>query len=258
MSDKPTSSAAGQEWSAQIYADNARFVADLGSPVLELLSPQAGERILDLGCGDGALTEKIKAAGCDVHGFDASPELLEAARARGLSVTLGDGQSLAFDREFDAVFSNAALHWMLKPKAVVQGVAKALKPNARFVAEFGGFTNVAAITTALRVSLIAAGVDGLAVRPWYFPSVSEYKALLETSGFAVSRIELVPRPTPLPTGMEGWIKTFGDPFLSHVPKAKRAMAVSRAIELMRPALCDGQGNWMADYVRLRFSARLTG
>src|SRR5688500_15143750 len=138
-----------QSWSAEGYARNARFVADLGQPVLELLAPQPGERILDLGCGDGALTTKLVAAGATVVGGDASAELVAAAQALGLDARIADGQALAFEAEFDAVFSNAALHWMKQPDAVIAGVRRALKPGGRFVGEFGGHGNVAAIVTAL-------------------------------------------------------------------------------------------------------------
>lgn len=247
---------AGQDWSAEGYARHARFVADLGAPVLALLDPRAGERILDLGCGDGALTEEIRDAGAMVVGLDASPDLLDAARARGLEVVEGDAQDLRFEANFDAVFSNAALHWMTRPAAVVEGVTRALKPGGRFVAEMGGFSNVAAISTALRVALCNEGIDGLSVQPWHFPSPPVHRELLERHGFTVDLIELIPRPTPLPTGMEGWIATFGMPFLRHLPVQRRDAAAAHAVEILRPALCDEAGNWIADYVRLRFRAVL--
>jgi SAM-dependent methyltransferase len=246
--------AAGQSWSATGYRHHAGFVATLGRPVLELLAPVAGERILDLGCGDGALTAELVATGAEVVGCDASPELLDAARARGLDVVLADGHALPFEAEFDAVFSNAALHWMTRPDDVIAGVARALRPGGRFVAEFGGMGNVAAITTALRAVLGEAGIDAFAMRPWYFPSPDEHAARLERQGFSVSSIELIPRPTPLPTGMAGWLETFAQPFLRHAPAAERAGLLARAVRLLEPALCDSAGNWTADYVRLRFRA----
>ena len=259
MQSKPTGptthlKTAGQDWSAKGYAKHARFVAELGLPVVELLAPSLGEKVLDLGCGDGALTEKIQALGPEVIGVDASPDLIDAAKARGLNAQLGDGHNLLFDASFDAVFSNAALHWMKKPDQVIEGVARALKPQGRFVGEMGGFTNVAAICTALRIVLIEDGVDGLSIQPWYFPSPIEYRKRLETQGFNVETIELIPRPTPLPTGMAGWLDTFSEPFFKHLPEDRRSSARMRAVELLQPALCDGEGNWIADYVRLRFRA----
>ncbi len=256
MSGDRPGAAAGQAWSAQGYAHHAGFVATLGRPVLELLAPEPEERILDLGCGDGALTAELVAAGAEVVGCDASVELLEAARARGLDVVQADGHALPFEAEFDAVFSNAALHWMTRPGDVVAGVGRALRPGGRFVAEFGGMGNVAAITTALRAVLDAAGIDALALRPWYFPSPDEHAARLEQHGFEVATIELIPRPTALPTGMAGWLETFAEPFLRHAPAAERAGLLARAVNLLEPALCDGAGNWTADYVRLRFKAVL--
>ncbi len=248
--------AAGQSWSAKGYPHHAGFVAELGRPVVDLLAPVAGERILDLGCGDGALTAELAALGCEVVGSDASPDLLAAAAAKGLETVLADGHDLPFEAAFDAVFSNAALHWMTRPDAVIRGVARALVPGGRFVGEFGGIGNVAAITTALRAVLQEAGIDALAIRPWFFPSPADYQRRLEGQGFSVETIELIPRPTHLPTGMAGWLETFADPFLRHAPAADRETLTARAVALLEPALCDADGEWRADYVRLRFRAAL--
>jgi SAM-dependent methyltransferase len=240
-----------QVWGAEKYDRNARFVSDLGSAVLQWLDPQPGERILDLGCGDGALTERISAAGAEVLGADNSASLLDAARARGLNVVFADGQTLAFDREFDAVFSNAALHWMTRAGDVVQGVVRALKPGGRFVAEFGGHGNIAAIVTALRATAIRHGKDAALAAGWFYQTPEEYRALLEANGFAVEAIGLFPRPTPLPTGMRGWLSTFREAFFEQWPERERASILAEVEELLAPALCDRAGNWTADYVRLR-------
>jgi trans-aconitate methyltransferase len=140
---------ARQHWSAERYAETAHFVPALGAPVLELLAPSPGERILDLGCGDGVLTEKIVAAGATVIAVDAGPDMVAAARARGIDARVMDGQRLTFSGEFDAVFSNAALHWMRDQEAVLSAVRRALEPGGRFVAEMGGHNNTAAIIVAL-------------------------------------------------------------------------------------------------------------
>lgn len=244
-----------QTWNAEGYARNARFVADLGAPVLELLAPRPGEHILDLGCGDGALTEKLIAAGALVVGADASPELVEAARRRGIECHLVDGHALAYETEFDAVFSNAALHWMTRPDAVIEGVARALKPGGRFVGEFGGHGNVAAIQTALIAVLERRGIDGAARSPWFFPTPAEYAARLEAHGFTVDSAQLVPRPTPLPTGMRGWLDTFANPFLAGFDSVEKAATLDEVARLLAPSLRDQSGGWTADYVRLRFSAQ---
>jgi trans-aconitate methyltransferase len=246
-----------QEWNADRYQHNAHFVPALGQPVLDLLKPQPGERILDLGCGDGALTEKIVAAGAVVVGIDASPDMIAAAKRRGLEARIVNGLTLDFDREFDAVFSNAALHWMkADPDAVIGGIQRALKPGGRFVAEMGGHGCVAAITVALMTVLQQRGIDPKASLPWYFPTVDDYRGRLERAGFVVDYIELIPRPTPLPTSMAGWLDTFADPLFHQLPVEQRVTARDDAIELLRPVLCDEQGRWTADYIRLRFAAHL--
>jgi trans-aconitate methyltransferase len=253
-----TPNAAGQSWNPANYERHARFVSELGAPVLDLLAPKSGEAILDLGCGDGALTERIAASGARVRGCDASQELIEAARARGLQVDWADGHALPYPAEFDAVFSNAALHWMTRPAEVVAGVCRALRPGGRFVGEFGGFGNVAAIVTALMAVLDRRGIDGAAAKPWYFPTAQEYAALLEEAGFAEVEAWLIPRPTPLPTGMAGWLETFAEPFMRQVAPNERAATLEEAIRLLAPSLRDSRGEWIADYVRLRFAARLPG
>lgn len=246
-----------QSWDPEQYGRDARFVSDLGAPVVELLAPQAGERILDLGCGDGALTEKLVAAGCAVVGVDGSAAQVEAARARGLDARVMDGERLAFDGEFDAVFSNAAMHWMKRPDAVIAGVRRALKPRGRFVAEMGGHGCVAAIRLALHEALRRRGVEPMSVDPWYFPTVDEYRARLEAAGFEARWIALIPRPTPLPGDVTAWLEVFAKPFLAPVAEADRAAAVAEIRDALRPMLCDEAGKWTADYVRLRFAAAKT-
>jgi SAM-dependent methyltransferase len=177
-----------QRWSASDYAKNGRFVQELAGAVFAMLAPKPGERILDLGCGDGTLTAEIKAAGAEVLGVDLSDELLAVARMKGLTVRKADGHTLDFVQEFDAVFSNAALHWMRAPARVIAGVARAVKPRGRFVGEFGGHGNVAAIATAMRAVGRARGGDPALVAPWFFPTVEEYSGLLARGGFTVQEI----------------------------------------------------------------------
>jgi trans-aconitate methyltransferase len=243
-----------QTWNAEAYARNARFVSDLGAPVVELLAPQPGERILDLGCGDGALTEKLVAMGCSVVGVDGSPEFVDAARARGLDVRIADGERLSFHEEFDAVLSNAALHWMKRADDVIDGVWRALKPGGRFVAELGGHGCVAKIVAALYAALARRGVDGDRVNPWYFPTVEDYRNRLEARGFQVTWIALIPRPTPLPGDVTGWLETFAQSFSGALPESERPAFIAEVRETLRSTLCDAKGNWTADYVRLRFAA----
>lgn len=245
-----------QSWDPERYARHARFVSDLGQPVVELLRPVPGERILDLGCGDGALTEKLVELGCDVVGVDGSAEQVEGARRRGLEARVMNGEELDFESEFDAVFSNAALHWMKRADAVIAGVRRALRPGGRFVAEFGGHGCVHTIASVLERALDRRGIDGRARNPWYFPTDAEYRQRLEAGGFRVDWIALIPRPTPLPGDVSGWLETFAESFSSALPPQERPAFIAEVTEELRPRLCDERGQWTADYVRLRFAARL--
>jgi trans-aconitate methyltransferase len=242
-----------QVWNADDYAQHARFVSDLAGPVLEWLAPQAGEHILDLGCGDGVLTAELARRGVRVLGVDISDSLLGAAAERGVETRRLDGQALPFDGEFDAVFSNAALHWMSDAAAVVDGIFRALKAGGRFVAEFGGHGNVAAVTTAMRATAWRRGGDAVLAGPWFFPSAAVYREMLEERGFRVARIGLFPRPTPLATGMIAWLKVFRRPFFAQFG-ADEEQVLSEVEQLLAPSLRDAKGHWTADYVRLRVEA----
>ncbi len=249
-------SSSSQSWSAASYAANAHFVPALGQPVLDLLQPQPGERILDLGCGDGILTEKLFTLGAKVIGIDNSPDMIAAARLRGIDARIMDARSLTFANEFDAVFSNAALHWVKDdPDAPVVGAFRALVSGGRFVGEFGGHGCVSAIAVALITTLERRGIpDAPSWIPWYFPTVDEYETRLRRAGFVPQSVQLIPRPTPLPTGMRGWLETFANPFCAALAQNERDDFLDEVTALLKPVLCDSQGRWTADYMRLRFAA----
>ncbi len=253
-----TRSSFSQQWNAAGYAANAHFVPMLGQPVLDLLQPQPGERILDLGCGDGALTEKLVALGATVVGVDNSEEMIAAARKRGLDARVADARALPFENEFDAVFSSAVLHWIKDdPDAPVAGAFRALKAGGRFVGELGGHACVGAITVALVATLERRGVGNAASWiPWYFPTVDDYEIRLRRAGFVPQSVQLIPRPTPLPTGMRGWLETFANPFCAALPRPQedRGGFLDEVTALLKPVLCDADGCWTADYTRLRFAA----
>src|SRR3984957_6298841 len=189
-----------QTWDPSLYAGNGRFVAVLAGSLVDSLQPSAGDRVLDLGCGDGFLTQRIGESGATVGGVDSSPQMIEAAKERGVDARRINGEALPFDQEFDAVFSNAALHWMSDHDAVLRGVRRALKPGGRFVAECGGQGNIAAIRVALVAVLTAHGIPAERIENNRFFDTAEYRVRLESHGFLVQEITLTPRPTPLSSG----------------------------------------------------------
>src|SRR4051812_2131920 len=246
-----------QHWDPDTYARNARFVSDLGAGVFALLALQPGECVLDLGCGDGALTQKLVACGCRVIAVDSSAQQIGAARARGLDARRGHAETLPFAEEFDAVFSNAVLHWIPDAGAVIASVHRALKPGGRFVAEFGGAGCVQPVRLALIDAATRRGLDGTALAPWFFPTADAYRALLEAKGFVVRAMTVFQRPTPLPGDITDWLETFAQPFLGAVPHGDRTAFIQDVRGAVEPALFEPATGWTADYVRLRVDAERT-
>jgi trans-aconitate 2-methyltransferase len=249
-------------WDAALYDGKHSFVWKHGVAVLELLAPQPEERILDLGCGTGHLTARIAASGAKVVGADNAEGMIEQARAAypELRFEIADGTALPYVSEFDAVFSNAAIHWMRPPEKVVSGIWSALRPGGRFVAEFGGKGNVGAIMSAVLQVLEEVSAPASARELRYYPSVGEYASLLEHQGFTVTYAALIDRPTPLGGGEEGmrnWLAMFGANLLDWLPKGERAAVVRRIEGLLRPRLFR-DGVWVADYKRLRIVAATPG
>ncbi len=245
------------DWNASLYDAKHAFVFAYGSDLLELLAPHAGELILDVGCGTGHLTAAIAQSGARVVGLDRSPAMIEAARQRypTLEWHLDDIRSFLYPQPFDAIFSNATLHWIREPEAVVERLARLLRPGGRLVLEMGGRGNVAAVCSAVEKVLQAR----LAIRPanpWYFPALGEYAALLEAHGFEVQAAWLFKRPTVLEDGERGlrlWLEMFGSPLLEAVPEERKEEILSAVEEQARPALFK-EGHWELDYRRLRVLA----
>lgn len=256
MNPRPPSEP-GQRWDPERYRRNAGFVPAHGEPLIGLLAPRAGERVLDLGCGEGALTALL-AERASVVGIDASVAQVAACRARGLDARVMDAAQMPFRGEFDAVFSNAALHWIKDLDAALACVFRALKPGGRFVAECGGAGNVETVRAALHRALAARGLDAEASDPWHFVSEGEARAKLEHAGFRVLWLTLFSRPTPLPGPLEDWLDTFAGDFLSRLPEAERGPVKAEITEYVKDRLCDTGGRWAVDYVRLRFAAAKPG
>jgi len=243
-----------QTWNAQQYINHASFVPQLANPVLDLLHPKSGETILDLGCGDGTLTLKIAEDGAKVQGIDSSDSMIEAAQQRGLLAEVGNGENLQFNCQFDAVFSNAALHWMPDYHAVISGVNRALRDKGRFVGEFGGQGNISALIEAMQALFAQHPEFGEFKHPWFFPSATEYQQALEARGFQVSYMELIPRPTPLKTGVREWLKIFARQITEGLNEEQKETFYQEAESLLKPVLYTEEDGWVADYVRLRFAA----
>ncbi|HUS07998.1 MAG TPA: methyltransferase domain-containing protein [Bryobacteraceae bacterium] len=239
-------------WNPALYENQHSFVWKYGADLLPLLDPKSSERILDIGCGTGQLTAAIAESGADVLGIDSSVEMIGQARQNypDLKFRLADARELTFLGEFDAVFSNAALHWILDAGQVVQTISNALIPGGRFVAEFGGKGNIARILTALRQA-------GLGFQdPWYFPSIGEYTSLLESHGFEVRFASHFDRLTPLEGGGRGlrhWIEMFASNLLNGVPAQEREQMFQAVEETTKSGLYFAD-KWHADYRRIRISA----
>jgi trans-aconitate methyltransferase len=256
---RPFIVAQGSLWNAELYDDKHSFVWKMGAELLELLQAKPGERILDLGCGTGHLTEQITAAGAKVVGVDRSPDMIQQAKEKypALPFEVMDAREIVFAEPFDAVFSNATLHWIKEPEKVIAGIARVLRPRGRFVAEFGGKGNVAGLLAAVASAWHKIGLAGPAPDPWYYPSIAEYSSLLEKHSMEVTYAILFKRPTALEDGERGlhnWLTMFGGSFLDQLLAAQRESALSAIEREARPALWRN-GQWVMDYRRLRIVAQ---
>lgn len=248
-----------REWDAAAYDKKHSFVWKYGAEVVELLAPKRGERILDLGCGTGHLTNRMALAGAEVIGLDRSADMIEQARKAYFNITfvLGNAYDFSFDEPFDAVFSNAALHWMTRAEEVARCISRALKPGGRLVAEFGSKGNLRHLHAAVRKVMASLGyAGGEELNLWYFPNIAEYATLLQRQGLEVTYAILFDRPTALeggPNGMRGWLETFTSNFLARLKPEDRSRYLEQVEAELRPALFR-DGTWYADYRRIRVVA----
>ena len=245
-------------WDARSYEARGGFVWKLGAELVELLAPKQGERILDLGCGTGHLSARIAGAGAEVLGIDASSSMVGRARLNfpHLRFEVLDATQMTFTSQFDAVFSNAALHWMTTPAQVAAKIDAALKPGGRFVAELGGEGNISRITSSIHRARRQVGVAALESSPWYFPSAEEYTSLLEAQGLTVTLAHLFERPTPFEggeRGMRDWLALFPRPLMAGLSGPRLREVVRLVEEELQPAMFR-DGTWVGDYVRLRVRA----
>lgn len=243
------STASTSKWNAGDYARVGAFVAELGGAALDLLDPRPGERILDVGCGEGSLTKKIAQRGAVVLGIDNSPEMIAAARANGVDAVLLAAEDMQFFSEFDAAFSNATLHWVLEKEQAARAIFRALKPGSRFAGEMGGEGNLQALREALDEELVIRGyVPPLEASNWY-ASPDEFAAVYEAAGFDRIDARLIERPTLIDHGVAQWVTTFRRGWLDRaaVPEEERGEIAA--------AVADRIGSNVADYVRLRFIMR---
>jgi trans-aconitate methyltransferase len=245
-------------WNSELYQSSHAFVWQFGRDLLTMLLPKSGERILDVGCGTAQLTAEIAKSGAELIGLDQSAEMIATATSNfpQLQFEVADIAATNYDSEFDAVFSNAALHWVKNQEGAITAIARALKPGGRLVFEMGGRGNIQQIWNAAKQALTAMGVqDPEKLSPWFYPSIGEYAPMLESRGLAVTFAVLFDRPTPLEGGERGlrnWLEMFGM-FAQHVLSPEREELMRRIEELARPALFyDGQ--WTVDYRRLRMIA----
>jgi SAM-dependent methyltransferase len=237
------------KWNSADYAKVGAFVAALGGAALDLLDPQPGERVLDVGCGEGTLTKQIVERGATVLGVDNSPEMIAAARANCVDAVLMDAADMPFSAEFDAAFSNAALHWVLEKEQAARAIFRAVKPGGRFAGEMGGEGNLKALREALDDELIIRGyAPPIEASNWY-ASPEELAAVYEAAGFIGVDARLIERPTPLEHGIAAWVTTFRKGWLDRagIPEEERAE--------IGTAVADRFGSDVADYVRLRFIMR---
>jgi len=242
-------------WNAKLYDAKHSFVSLYGESLIGLLAPQKGEKILDLGCGTGDLAKQLSAYGSEITGIDQSEKMIEQARSKypTIKFIVQDATKLSFHHEFDAVFSNAALHWIKQPKPVLTGIFKSLKQGGRFVAEFGGKGNVQAISDEMIHQIGAEGFTfNIEQYPWFFPSIAEYTTLMEQAGFRVTLAQHFDRPTPLDGegAIRNWVNMFGSSMFEGIPDVKKDVIISRVEKNLRKVLYQ-DGCWVGDYKRIR-------
>lgn len=240
-------------WDAENYNKHAGFVSNLAMPVIDLLAPQENENILDLGCGEGTLAVEIEKFNAKVIALDLSADMVKKTKAKGIEAYVMSATQLQFGNEFDAVFSNAVLHWVKDSKTAINKIHTALKDNGRFIAEFGGYENIKYLIDTMQEVFSNHPEYGQFNNPWYFPKETEYKKLLENNGFHVEYIELIPRPTKI-DDITNWLDIFANGIIAHLTQEQQKQFKEEVREILKPKIYSQQDGWVADYVRLRLKA----
>ncbi len=245
---------ANQSWNPETYNKSARFIIEFGKPVLELLEPRQGERILDLGCGTGILAKELVDRGCEVVGIDSSLEMVEAARKIGIDARLIEGVDFESRNKFDAVISNAAIHWMSDKYLVVRKVWQVLKQGGRFAAECGGDGCLRIVREGMKIALANRGIDYKARNPWKFCDYGEFTDILRAQGFKIEYIARIDKPTELDEdGLCGWLKVFANSHTEGLSETEKELFYDEVTKYCKPMLFKND-KWYVDYVRLRFLA----
>ncbi len=242
------------QWNANEYNKNAGFVSKLGLPVINLLAPKKDEKILDLGCGDGTLSVEIQKYGSQVIAVDLSPDMVAKSKKKGLKASVMSATQLEFYNEFDAVFSNAVLHWIQDASLVIKNIKQVLKPNGRFIGEFGGYGNIKSLQEAMQIVFEKHPEYGEFPNSWFFPKKEEYTELLEQDGFSVHYMKTFKRPTPI-GDIKEWLDIFANGIMKDVPTSKKESFKKEVETILKPKLFTPQDGWVVDYVRLRFVAQ---
>ncbi len=241
------------DWNADKYNKHADFVSNLAMPVVELLDPKKDEKVLDLGCGDGTLAQEISFLCKKIVAVDLSPDMVNKTKERGIEAYVMSATELNYKDEFDAVFSNAVLHWVKDTQRAIYKINNSLKQNGRFIAEFGGSGNIEYLITAMKEVFSKHEEYGDFKNPWTFPSDFEYKRLLEEGGFKVEYIEIIPRPTPI-DDIRNWLDIFANGIVSHLTFEQQETFKEEVREILKPKIYSKKDGWVADYVRLRLKA----
>jgi 2-isopropylmalate synthase len=241
-------------WNTNQYKNHASFVSDMAEDLVEVLNPKKDETILDLGCGDGTLALKIKQKCQNIIAVDLNNKMVEKTKSLGIEAYVMSATNLEFENKFDAVFSNAVLHWVKQSKSAIQNINKVLKPNGRFITEFGGYKNINRIVQAIQEVFNQNKDYGVFNNPWYFPTTQEYKNILEQNGFEVKSINLTTRPTSV-DDISNWLNIFANGIISHLNKEQKEIFLLEVKRILENKLYSKEQGWILDYVRIRVEAK---